>query len=189
MDIENRSTDIARTLDMAHESGNPLFLWGALFRLLESKAEPKANGELTIHSDVSIPPAIAQYLLRVAFNIQLYGWGEQPPEILTKDWEATRVSLSDQKVTTEEARREILKALELSTGRGGGPFKEMRSFQKATEAASIYRIMQKSGETEQAARRRVETKFNVGSEQARKLIALGERLLSGEFPKKKLPQK
>lgn len=189
MKKECRSVDITQTLSMAQQSGNPLFLWGALFRLLESYAEPTESGELAIHSDVSIPAEIAQYLLRAAFNIQLYGWGERPQEILTKDWTTTRSETPNPKVTVEEARKAILKALELSTGRGGGPFKEMRSFQKATNAASLYRIVQKSGENEQDALRKVQASFNVQSEQARKLIALGEDLLAGKLPKQSTSQK
>lgn len=179
---QQHGKEVSDTLETAQKTGNPLFLWGALFRLLEAHAETKEDGSLTVRTDVTIPPAIADYLLLASFNLQLLGWGDEPVEAVTKNWGIDLPGIGDKPLTTTKARNQVIKALGLSYGtQGGGPFKEMQTLAKAHCAYALSESLQNSGLSKNEAEARIMTMFNVDGRGVKELIRRGERTTKGDF--------
>jgi len=210
--VEHYGKEISDTLETAQKTGNPLFLWGALFRLLEAHAETKEDGSLTVRTDVTIPPAIADYLLLSAFNMQMLSWGKEPVEIVRKNWanppnymplpkwkedlfraigmetSITSPPKTSKKLTTTTARKQVIKALGLSYGtQGGGPFKKMQTMAKDYSAYMLSISLQKSGLSKTETEEHIKKIFNLANRGVKALIKRGEAVAKGNFslPKRK----
>jgi len=181
---EHTKKTVSDTLDTAEKTGNPLFLWGALFRWLEAQAETNEDGSLSVRRDVTLPSSIADYLLRASFNMQMLGWGKEPAETVKADWsiEKNRSVIKKEKIDPKKAREQITKALFLSYKKNGtGPFKEMQDFAEAHYVYSIFKTYNMSGFEDIQAITKIMNELSLSEKRVRTLIDRGELITKGDF--------